>query len=130
MFSPSSRATPEAKHVTAQPEPEAPAVFDRLHFSRQTFDDESLQRELVGLFLAQAEEALRTLALPVTSTAWRFLTHTLKGAALAIGCNRLAAWAARGERSAPPNAAGRLALADELRGEIRAFRAAAAEFLP
>jgi hypothetical protein len=105
-------------------------VLDRDHFDRQTFGDFGLQKELIALFLGQADEAVRQLALPVTGTAWRFLTHTLKGASSAIGAARFVSWACRWERTAAPDGGTRKALAEELQRETAAFRQAAADFLP
>jgi HPt (histidine-containing phosphotransfer) domain-containing protein len=76
----------------AQPQPfsevagEAP--IDLVHLSRQTFGDHDLERELLGLFDAQAAQfakRLRALAAPGDAD-WRIaLAHTVKGSARAIG---------------------------------------------
>lgn len=104
-------------------------VFDRVHFGHQTFGDDGLQRELIGLFLAQAEEAVHTMAAPVSATAWRFLTHTLKGAALAIGAARIAARADAWERAPAPDANRRNALRALLLAELAEFRTSAQDLL-
>jgi HPt (histidine-containing phosphotransfer) domain-containing protein len=63
----------------------APPVFDRLHLARYTMDSPDLERELVGLFLAQLPSILESLFTATSRDEWRFATHTLKGSAQAIG---------------------------------------------
>jgi HPt (histidine-containing phosphotransfer) domain-containing protein len=63
----------------------APPVFDRLHLARYTMDSPDLERELVGLFLAQLPSILESLFTATSRDEWRFATHMLKGSAQAIG---------------------------------------------
>jgi HPt (histidine-containing phosphotransfer) domain-containing protein len=108
--------------------PEA-SVFDLDHFARQTFGVASLQQEIIMLFLAQLSDAEKSFALPMTATSWRFLTHTLKGAAAAVGAQRLAELAGEWELAGTPvEASLRSALLDQLKAEKAAFVQAAAQF--
>ncbi len=64
-------------------------VFDRAHLAQYTMDSPELEREIVGLFIAQLPTILERL-LNVSSRAdWRIATHTLKGSALAIGACKI-----------------------------------------
>ena len=64
-------------------------VFDRVHLAQYTMDSPELEREIVGLFMAQLPTILDRL-LNVSSRAdWRVATHTLKGSALAIGACKI-----------------------------------------
>lgn len=67
-------------HFAPNIDPEDMVVFDEAHFLRQTFGDRGLQLEIIALFIAQIEDSRKALAAPMTTTAWRFMTHTLKGA--------------------------------------------------
>ena len=61
-------------------------VLDRAHLSRMTFNDRSLEQEVLQLFERQAEllmARMRKSALPAIAT----LAHTLKGSRRA-GCGR------------------------------------------
>jgi HPt (histidine-containing phosphotransfer) domain-containing protein len=64
-------------------------IFDRAHLAQYTMDSPELEREIVGLFVAQLPGILERL-LNVSSRAdWRIATHTLKGSALAIGACKI-----------------------------------------
>jgi HPt (histidine-containing phosphotransfer) domain-containing protein len=89
-------------HLQEQPKGEVDSSFDREHFERQTFGDRSLQREIIGLFLAQVANSRNTLIEPMTTSAWRYLTHTLKGAASAVGATQIAALASEWELAGSP----------------------------
>lgn len=60
-------------------------VFDRQHFSAYTMKDAALEREIIGLFMAQLEEVSVQLNCKLTPQEWIFLTHTLRGSAAAVG---------------------------------------------
>lgn len=62
--------------------------IDFEHLRRMTLGDESLEREVLAMFSAQAANLIRTLAaLPSDVGA---LAHTLKGSARAIGATAVA----------------------------------------
>jgi hypothetical protein len=65
---------------------EAPLVFDRQRFEANTMYDGALQREILGLFLDQLQQIkVRLEEGPISAEDSRFLGHTLKGAAAAVG---------------------------------------------
>jgi HPt (histidine-containing phosphotransfer) domain-containing protein len=68
-------------------------VFDRAHLARYTMDSPDLEREIVGLFVAQLPNILDRLFTATSSEDWRFATHTLKGSAQAIGASRIGEFA-------------------------------------
>jgi HPt (histidine-containing phosphotransfer) domain-containing protein len=113
-----------------QPEPVRGATFDELHFARQTFGDPDLQQEIIQLFLAQVEDARRAFATPMTTTAWRFLTHTLKGAAASVGALRIAELASAWELAgSPQDLDRRRSILLQFEVEAAAFSAATRSYL-
>jgi HPt (histidine-containing phosphotransfer) domain-containing protein len=62
-----------------------PVIFDRSHLAQYTMDSPELEREIVGLFVAQLPAILDRLQNGYSREDWRIATHTLKGSALAIG---------------------------------------------
>jgi HPt (histidine-containing phosphotransfer) domain-containing protein len=64
-------------------------VFDRAHLAQYTMDSPELEREIVGLFIAQLPAILERLLNVRTQADWRIATHTLKGSALAIGACKI-----------------------------------------
>ena len=57
--------------------------IDIAHLRRMTLGDEALEREVLGMFSAQASRLVKSLAAnPVDAGA---LAHTLKGSARAVG---------------------------------------------
>ena len=74
-------------------------VLDRAHLARMTFNDSSLEREILQLFDRQAELLLSRMTRsepPAIAT----LAHTLKGSAVGIGAGRVARAAAATELAA------------------------------
>lgn len=113
-----------------QPEREFDHSFDRAHFDRQTFGDRNLQREIIGLFLAQVADSRNTLIEPMTTSAWRYLTHTLKGAASAVGAVEFAKLAGDWELSGSPrDATARMNLVAAFDVAHHTFKQAAAKYL-
>lgn len=86
-------------------------VFDRDHFDQQTFSELSLQREILQLFLLQIENTKTALAKGPTASDWRYISHTLKGAAAAVGAIAIARLAEEWESVEPPSGADALATA-------------------
>jgi HPt (histidine-containing phosphotransfer) domain-containing protein len=77
-----SRQRHDAHHVDAG----AQLVFDRRRFEANTMHDGALQREILGLFLAQLSQMRARLAEGAVSVEdSKFLGHTLRGAAAAVG---------------------------------------------
>jgi HPt (histidine-containing phosphotransfer) domain-containing protein len=118
------------KFPLPQAEPAPGAVFDEMHFVRQTFGDPALQKEIAGLFLAQVNDAKQAFATPMTNAAWRFLTHTLKGAAASVGANRIAQLAAQWELAgSPQDPDTRKQIVDQFLAESAAFSASVQVYL-
>jgi HPt (histidine-containing phosphotransfer) domain-containing protein len=113
-----------------QPQPAQLACFDREHFNNQTFGDPGLQREIIGLFLKQLDDAAASLSEPMTVAAWRYLAHTLKGAAAAVGAVSLAKLAAAWElEGVPREPDGRIACHALFVQEYSVFRLAVAAYV-
>ena len=66
-----------------------PVIFDRSHLAQYTMDSPDLEREIVGLFVAQLPAILERLQNGESRDDWRIATHTLKGSALAIGACKI-----------------------------------------
>jgi HPt (histidine-containing phosphotransfer) domain-containing protein len=64
-------------------------TFDRSHLAQYTMDSPELEREIVGLFVAQLPAILDRLQNGDQRADWRIATHTLKGSALAIGACKI-----------------------------------------
>jgi HPt (histidine-containing phosphotransfer) domain-containing protein len=123
-------STPLFKFPLPQAEPVPGAVFDETHFVHQTFGDPDLQKEILGLFIAQVNEAKQAFCRPMTTNAWRFLTHTLKGAAASVGANRIAQLAAQWELAgSPQDPEARRDIAEQFLAECSAFTEAAKPYL-
>ncbi len=117
--------TPPA-HLSEAPErPAAPAV-DLAHFQSISGGDPEFQRELIEVFLEQAEKNLRDLEAALArgdAPAVALLAHTLKGAAANLGANGVRAAAFELERIGQSGALETGAsLLEALRGEIHAAR--------
>ena len=68
-----------------------PAIFDRVHLSQYTGGDDALERELIGLFIAQFAPVRAQLNEAASAGDWKFAAHSLKGSARSIGAPRIAA---------------------------------------
>ncbi len=60
-------------------------VLDLDHLAHYTAGDTSLQSELLGLFAEQMKVQIRLLEAGAEGQGWMIATHTLKGAARAVG---------------------------------------------
>jgi HPt (histidine-containing phosphotransfer) domain-containing protein len=102
------------------------AVLDISYLNRVTFGDLPLRGEIIGLFLAQVNGLAGRLNLPLDPVAWQFFTHTLKGAASAVGAKHIAEIASAWEhRHVPQTDEARTKLSSELKAAILAFEKAA-----
>lgn len=72
-----------------------PEILDRAHLVRYTLSDSSLEREIIGLFLAQLPLLLSQLKVAADAADWKMASHTLKGSARAVGAARIAVIAER-----------------------------------
>lgn len=75
--------------LTAAEDAEDEEVFDRLHLSRYSMQNQELAAEVMGLFLLQLPAMLEAVDTAVSPADWEFATHTLKGSAAAIGARKL-----------------------------------------
>ena len=82
--------------ISISADPRAP--IDRAHLARYTLGDADLEREILGLFLANLPNTIRDLGLAETESDWHRAAHTLKGSARAVGAWRLASTAEAAER--------------------------------
>lgn len=81
---------------------DAPAL-DVVLLSRITFGDEALKGEVIALFRKQLTQAREQIAAAATASDWRFVMHTLKGAAAAVGALQFAALAQEWEKAVFPS---------------------------
>src|SRR5262245_64507770 len=118
-----SRALGAPRAGTAKP---AATAIDRADLARFTLGNESLAREVLELFAAQAPLYLAALQRASSEREWREAAHTLKGSAGAVGARQLQRLAELAERvgRGPPSAA-RQAERELTIGVIRAAMAAA-----
>ncbi len=73
-------------------------MIDREHLKRYTLGDPVLEREILGLFLAQLPLTLEALKFAATDKDWHMAAHTLKGSARAVGAFELASLALEAEK--------------------------------
>jgi HPt (histidine-containing phosphotransfer) domain-containing protein len=66
-------------------------VFDRAHLAHYTMNSAELEREIIGLFLQQLPSTVNMIETAENAADWRLATHTLKGAAAAVGAWRIEA---------------------------------------
>ncbi len=107
----------------------APAI-DRVQLKQMTFNDHSLERELLQLFDRQAEMLIAPMRASEPAVL-AMLAHTLKGSAVGVGASKVARAACAVERAAvrsPAECAAAFdvlaAAIDAARGEIAALLAA------
>ena len=117
--------TPAAVQVTsARP-------IDSAHLARYTLGDASLEREILGLFIAQAPQTLARLREADSERSWREAAHTLKGSARAVGAWRLAKAAEDCEQGpgwhSRSTAAGMIAEVEAALEEVRTWIAAVSQ---
>ncbi len=101
----------------------APPSFERpidlVHLARQTLGDRDLEREVLGLFVAQARSVLDMLGAARDQRQRGDLAHTLKGSARSIGAWRVAAKAEACEQLISANEASWRGALDELTASVR-----------
>ena len=78
---------------------ETPAAIDRSHLARMTFNDRSLEREVLQLFDRQATLLIGRMRASDAAVVGS-LAHTLKGSATGIGAGRVARAAEAAENAA------------------------------
>jgi HPt (histidine-containing phosphotransfer) domain-containing protein len=97
-------------------------IFDVAFFEHCTMGDKHLMIELIGLFKSQIEKTENELTEISSDAKWRFLAHTLKGAASAIGAVEIETLASSWEnRPAPKRFSEREALRETLQQVAKRF---------
>ena len=95
-----------AAHPLSSVDPNAPLI-DREHLSTMTGGDSGLAIEIIEIFREQADIWSRMLEPANPPQQWADAAHSLKGAALSLGANQLAAACATaeslGRREDPPS---------------------------
>lgn len=86
---------PRPKPQEMQRQSAEPSVFDRAHLARYTMQSEELEREVLGLFLAQLPAMLQMIGTATDAAQWKLAAHTLKGSAAAIGAGQIQEFATR-----------------------------------
>jgi HPt (histidine-containing phosphotransfer) domain-containing protein len=101
------------------------AALNEDHLHRSTFGDAALRLEILGLFRSHLSAFRNSLLLPADAANWRYMTHSLKGAAAAIGAEELAALATNWEaQPAPETNDGRQAALQTFDEALAAFNSA------
>ena len=100
------RATSLRRDIRIRGSSEPPAAIlddetpiDRAHLGRYTLGSPTLEREIMGLFLAQLPLSIEQLRFAVTDREWQIAAHTIKGSAKAVGAWRIAALALEAEQT-------------------------------
>lgn len=75
------------------------APIDRAHLARYTLGSATLEREILGLFLAQLPLSIEQLQFAATDREWQIAAHTIKGSARAVGAWHIARLAEDAERT-------------------------------
>lgn len=102
---------------------EAAPALDLQHLNTNTFGDRLLRAEILALFSAQIEQSRSHLQSAASAQDWRFLTHTLKGAASAVGAIEFAELAGRWEAEGLPESR------DDRSGHLASYDAARVAYL-
>ena len=116
---------PVEKSQIPLPVEDHPEVFDRAHLARYTMDSIDLEKEIVGLFLTQLPETLAMIRNATEARDWKLATHSLKGAAAAVGARRIGAVAAQLEQVSVDDHEPRFLLTQDLAAAAAEFRALA-----
>ena len=90
-----------ARALAGTPRPALPAAvepIDRAHLSRYTLGSLELEREILGLFVAQLPLSIEQLRFAVTDREWQVAAHTIKGSARAVGAGHVSQLALEAER--------------------------------
>lgn len=80
--------------MSAMPDP-----IDRTHLARYSLGSMKLEREILGLFLAQLPLSIEQLRFAATDREWQIAAHTIKGSARAVGAWQVAKLAVDAEQT-------------------------------
>jgi HPt (histidine-containing phosphotransfer) domain-containing protein len=95
----SSIATKMARQRADQAFAEASEPIDRAHLARYSLGSPTLEREILGLFLAQLPLSIEQLRFAATDREWQVAAHTIKGSARAVGAWQVARLALEAEQT-------------------------------
>jgi HPt (histidine-containing phosphotransfer) domain-containing protein len=87
-----------AEPLVAVPSSAADPI-DRVHLSRYTLGSPTLEREILGLFLAQLPLSIEQLRFAATDREWHIAAHTIKGSARSVGAREVARLALEAEQT-------------------------------
>ncbi|MCC7250752.1 MAG: Hpt domain-containing protein [Hyphomicrobium sp.] len=73
--------------------------IDRVHLGRYTLGSPLLEREILGLFVAQLPLSIEQLRFAATDREWQTAAHTIKGSARAVGAWQIASLAREAEQT-------------------------------
>lgn len=73
--------------------------IDRAHLARYSLGSPTLEREILGLFLAQLPLSIEQLRFAATDREWQVAAHTIKGSARAVGAWQVARLALEAEQT-------------------------------
>lgn len=93
---------PERGSATAEPRAAFAATadpIDRAHLARYSLGSPTLEREILGLFLAQLPLSIEQLRFAATDREWQVAAHTIKGSARAVGAGQVARLALAAEQT-------------------------------
>lgn len=93
LVNPAPDSTPAALADTGLP------PIDRAHLMRYSLGSLTLEREVLGLFLAQLPLSVEQLRFATTDREWQIAAHTIKGSAKAVGARDVARIATHAERT-------------------------------
>jgi HPt (histidine-containing phosphotransfer) domain-containing protein len=94
---PRARLGNPADPATAFADPSDP--IDRAHLARYSLGSPTLEREILGLFLAQLPLSIEQLQFAATDREWQVAAHTIKGSARAVGAWQVARLAQEAEQT-------------------------------
>lgn len=117
--------------VPAAPFSGVAAPIDRAHLERYTLGSPELEREILGLFVAQLPLSIEQLRFAVTDREWQVAAHTIKGSARAVGATEVARLALDAEQlPAVEDDAERARILGQLEDASEAVQAYVAEAFP
>jgi HPt (histidine-containing phosphotransfer) domain-containing protein len=89
-----ARALETPAPITSSADP-----IDRGHLARYTLGSPTLEREILGLFLAQLPLSIEQLRFAATDREWQIAAHTIKGSARSVGARHVASLALEAEQT-------------------------------
>jgi HPt (histidine-containing phosphotransfer) domain-containing protein len=105
------------------------AVLDLKHLRTYTIGEAAFEREILGLYSAELPKYLAALDAANTAKEWHMAAHTIKGASLAVGANRLAQAARSAELLMAPGHPGPSAAIDTVKVAMAEVEAEIARLL-